>query len=326
MSSLISGGSTGIWPTCPLSATVIAIASANVIALMMIIRLVKKAITPAATVTKPILVPVVVPISVSVIVVPIVLKELPSAVVTIIIPLVSVVVVVVVHATTATSTVHLVALIVLEGISVPLLILLVVPVVKVRLDLLRPASIHFRLAIVLHLTLTILPSLQSQLPVHVSLLPIPAAHRCSIAAVRKVLQLLNHVPTAIPVIPIEGIALELLLLMLLLLLRLVRILTTSVRLIPGSQWSSVRGPSIRNGRRVPIVVLIVCGRGVSGRGRRGVLARVGTAATATAAAATRAVVTDLPEPRLGLDDRWGFGRAGGVVIVGGVGLVAGGWV
>lgn len=325
MSSLISGGSTGTWPTCPLSATVIAIASANVIALMMIIRLVKKAITPAATVTKPILVPVVVPIPVSVVVVPVVLKELPSAVVTIIIPLVSVVVVVV-HATTATSTVHLVALIVLEGISVPLLILLVVPVVKVRLDLLRPAAIHFRLAIVLHLTLTILPSLQSQLPVHVSLLPIPAAHRCSIAAVRKVLQLLNHVPTAIPVIPVEGIALELLLLMLLLLLRLVRILTTSVRLIPGSQWSSVRGPSIRNGRRVTIVVLIVCRGGISGRGRRGVLARVGTAATATAAAATRAVVTDLPEPRLGLDDRWGFGRAGGVVIVGGVGLVAGGWV
>lgn len=325
MSSLISGGSTGTWPTCPLSATVIAIASANVIALMMIIRLVKKAITPAATVTKPILVPVVVPIPVSVVVVSVVLKELPSAVVTIIIPLVSVVVVVV-HATAATSTVHLVALIVLEGISVPLLILLVVSVVKVRLDLLRPAAIHFRLAIVLHLTLTILPSLQSQLPVHVSLLPIPAAHRCSIAAVRKVLQLLNHIPTAIPVIPIEGIALELLLLMLLL-LRLVRILTTSVRLIPGSQWSSIRGPSIRNGRRVPIVdCLIVCRGGISGRGRRGVLARVGTAATATAAAATRAVVTDLPEPRLGLDDRWGFGRAGGVVIVGGVGLVAGGWV
>lgn len=236
MSSLISGGSTGTRPTSPLSATVIAIASANVIALMMIIRLVKKSITPAATVTKPILVPVVVPIPiVAIVTVPVVLKELPSAVVTVIVvPLA----VIIVHATTSTS-IHLVILVVLERIAIPLLVLLmVVPVVKVRLDLLRPAPVHLRLAIVLHLPLAILPPLQGQLPVHVGLLPVPATNRRSIPAVRKVLQLLNHVPT-IPVIPVKGIALELLLL-----LGLIRIWTT-IRLITGSQRSAIR-PSIRN--------------------------------------------------------------------------------
>lgn len=74
------------------------------------------------------------------------------------------------------------------------------------------------------------------------------------------------------------------------------------------------------------MVLIVGRRGIPGGGRRGVLARVGTAATA---AATRAVVAHLPEARFRFDDRWGLGRAGGVVLVGGggdVGLVVSGWV
>lgn len=242
MSSLTSGGSSGTRRTVPvLSVAVIAIASANVIALMMIIRLVKKSITPAATVAKPILVPVVVAVPISVVIVPVVLKELASssAVVAVVVVPLSVVV----HATAAAASVHLAVLIVLERIPIALLlVLLMVAVVEVRLDLLRPATIHLRLAIVLHLPLAIFPSLQRQLPVHVGLLAIPAAHRRAIAAVGKVLQLLDHVPAAVPVESVECIALELLLL----LLRRVRILTT-IRLVSGSQRAAVS--AIRDGRR-----------------------------------------------------------------------------
>lgn len=154
------------------------------VTLMIVMRLIIKSIASVTPISKPVVVPGMVPVLV-VVSAP-VLEVLSSSKLVIVVPL-SVNVVVVAAVVSAIHLMHL------EWVLLLLLLLPLLLMIEVRFDLLRPTPIHFGIAIVFVLSLSVLPPFVRQLTVHVGLLSVPATDRRSVPAMGELLEMINNV-------------------------------------------------------------------------------------------------------------------------------------
>lgn len=213
------------------------------VTLMMVMRLIVKTVAPVTPVTEPV---VVVPgmISVLVVVSSSILVVLSSKLVVVIVVPLPVEIVV---SATSVCAVHL--LMHLEWVLLVLLPLLLLLMMEVRFDLLRPTPIHFSVAIVFVLPLPVFPPFIRQFAVHIGLLTVPATNRCSVTTMRELVELIDDVVSVAVAVTVTVTVVTV----------VTVIILPIVWLVAGCQWTTASA--------IAVHVAIVGGGGITGSGR-----------------------------------------------------------